>query len=164
MERELPICLCLRTGARILFDVDCNLLRYHERLEGKVLGIAQDKLKRVFPWRQFDACLRLPSPEMKMFFVLRNCIVRIERFIHVYQQMVMTGVWKIVSRMGYAHVAQTEAAPKTSFNNRAILRPYKVKIGIVRADFPCENAAVGNRDDATIVTRAIKTFRIRLFL
>jgi hypothetical protein len=152
MERELPICLLLRTGARILFDVDCNLLRYHERLEGKVLGIAQHKLKRVFPWRQFDACLRLPSPEMKMFFVLRNCIVRIERFIHVYQQMVMTGVWK------------TEAAPKTSFNNRAILRPYKVKIGIVRADFPCKNAAVGNRDDATIVTRAIKTFRIRLFL
>ena len=100
-----------------------------------MLGIAQYKLKRVFPWRQFNTCLRLSAPEMKMFFVLRNCIVRIERFIHVYQQMVMTGVWKIVPRMGYAHIAQTKAAPKSSFNNRAILRPYEVQISIIRCGF-----------------------------
>jgi len=72
---------------------------------------------------------------MKVFFVLRNCFVRIERFIHVYQQMVMTGVCEIVPRMGYPHVAQTKAAPKSSFNNRAILRPYEVKIGIIRGRF-----------------------------
>jgi len=95
---------------------------------------------------------------------LRNWLVGIEWFVHIDQQMMMAAIRVFVAGVGYAHVAQTEAAPKTSFNNRAILRPYKVKIGIVRADFPCKNAAVGNSDDATIVTRAIKTFRIRLFL
>ena len=88
-----------------------------------MLGIAQDKLKCVFAWRQFDTCLCLSGPEMKVVLVLWNCIIRIEWLIHIYQQMVMTGVWKIVPRMGYAHIAQTKAAPKSSFNNRAILRP-----------------------------------------
>jgi len=97
-----------------------------------VLGIAQYKLKCVFPWRQFDARLRLSGPEMKVLFVLRNCIVRIERFINIYQQMVMPSVWKIVPRMGYAHIAQTKAAPKSPFNNRAILRPYEVQVSIIR--------------------------------
>ena len=50
-----------------------------------MLGIAQYKLKCVFTRRQFDTCLRLPSPEMKMVFVLRNCIVRIEWLIHIDQ-------------------------------------------------------------------------------
>ena len=97
-----------------------------------MLGIAQYKLKRVFAWRQFDARLRLSGPEMKVLFVLRNCIVRIERFINIYQQMVMPSVWKIVPRMGYAHIAQTKAAPKSPFNNRAILRPYEVQVSIIR--------------------------------
>ena len=57
-----------------------------------MLGIAQYKLKRVFTRGQFNTCLRLSAPEMKMFFVLRNCIVRIERFINIYQQMVMPSV------------------------------------------------------------------------
>jgi hypothetical protein len=92
-----------------------------------VLGIAQYKLKCVFSWRQFNTCLRLSAPEMKVFFVLRNCIVWIERFIHVYQQMVMPSVCKIVPGMGYAHIAQTEAAPKSPFNNRAILRIQRVE-------------------------------------
>jgi hypothetical protein len=61
--------------------------------------------------------------------------------------MVMTGVWKIVPCVGYAHVAQTKAAPKSSFNNRAILRPYEVKIGT-----------------AATMTKAIKTLCITLFL
>ena len=71
--------------ARILFDVDGNLLRYHRRLEGKVLGIAQDKLKCMFPRREFNAGLRLPSPEMKVVLVLWNCLVRIEWLIHIDQ-------------------------------------------------------------------------------
>ena len=50
-----------------------------------MLGIAQYKLKCVFAWRQFDACLRLPSPEMKVVLVLWNCIIRIEWLIHVDQ-------------------------------------------------------------------------------
>src|SRR3984893_12966381 len=62
--------------ARILFDVDGNLFRYHRRFEGLVRGIAEHKLKRVFTRGQFNTCLRLSAPEMKMFFVLRNCIVR----------------------------------------------------------------------------------------
>ena len=71
--------------ARILFDVDGYLLRYDRRLEGKVLGIAQDKLKCVFPWRQLDTCLCLSGPEMKVVLVLWNCFVRIEWLIHIDQ-------------------------------------------------------------------------------
>src|SRR5262249_30050592 len=71
--------------ARILFDVDGNLLRYDRRLEGKVLGIAQYKLKCVLPRREFNAGLRLPSPEMKVVLVLWNRLVRIDWLIHIDQ-------------------------------------------------------------------------------
>ena len=50
-----------------------------------MLGIAQDKLKRVFPWRQFDARFRLSGPEMKVVLVLRNCLIRIEWLINIDQ-------------------------------------------------------------------------------
>ena len=79
MERELPICLLLRTGARILFDVDCNLLRYHERLEGKVLGIAQHKLKRVLARWKRQRDFGLSATKVPMLLVGRNRLLHLVR-------------------------------------------------------------------------------------
>jgi len=45
--------------------------------------------------------------------------------------MMMPAVLKVIACMGYAHVAQTEAAPKRAFNRRIILRPHKVENGIL---------------------------------
>ena len=65
-----------------------------------MLGVAKDKLQCVLARRQFNACLGLPRPEMKMVLVLRNRIIWIERFVHVDQQMMMAAVCKIVARHG----------------------------------------------------------------
>ena len=43
-----------------------------------MLGVAEHKLKCVLARRQFNTCLGLPRPEMKMVLVLRNRIIWIE--------------------------------------------------------------------------------------
>src|SRR3954468_2253576 len=46
--------------------------------------------------------------------------------------MVMAAVLEIIARMGYAHVAEAKAAPKTAFDGGAVLRPHKIENGILR--------------------------------
>src|SRR5260370_10720884 len=46
--------------------------------------------------------------------------------------MVMAAVFEIIARMSYAHVAQTEATPKSAFDRGAILRPHEIEKGILR--------------------------------
>jgi hypothetical protein len=48
--------------------------------------------------------------------VLWDRFVGIEWFTHINQQMVMAAVLEVIARMGYAHVAQAEAAPKSAFD------------------------------------------------
>ena len=104
---------------------------YDWRLEWIVFGVAQHELKGMFAGWKFEARLRLARPEMEMRLVLWNWLVGIERFIHIDQQMVMAAVFEIISRVRYAHVAQTEATPKSAFDRQAVLRPHEIKKGIV---------------------------------
>src|SRR3981081_2921069 len=96
-----------------------------------MLGIAQHQLEIVFAARELDSCLGLTRSEMKMGFVLWDRFVGIERFIHVNQQMMVAGVLKVIARMGYAHVAEAEAAPESAFDRCAVLRPHEIEKGIV---------------------------------
>ena len=97
-----------------------------------MFGVAQHQLKRMFTRWKFDTRLGLTRPEMKMRLVLCNRFLGIERFIDINQQMVMAAVLKIVTRMSYAHIAQTETAPKTSFDRRAVLGPHEINKSILR--------------------------------
>jgi hypothetical protein len=69
-----------------------------------MLGIAQHQLERVLARRQFETCLGLARPEIKVVPVLRDRFVEIERLVHVNQQMMMAGVREIVAGVGDAHV------------------------------------------------------------
>ena len=73
-----------------------------------MLRIAQHQLQCVLAGRQFDTGLGLARAEMNMVLVLWNRLVRIQRFVHIDQQMMMTAVLKIVAGVGDAHSAQTE--------------------------------------------------------
>ena len=90
-------------------------------------GVAQHELKCMFSGWKFDARFGLARSKMKMCLVLRNRFVGIERFIHINQQMVMAAVWVTIARMSDAHVAQTEAAPKSAFDRGAVLRPHEIQ-------------------------------------
>lgn len=87
------------------FDRDGDLLRDDWRVERIVVGIAQHKLEGVFAGRQFHAHLCLPRTELEVVFILRNRILRLQRFIHVDEQTMVTTVGKIIPRMGHAHIA-----------------------------------------------------------
>ena len=101
-----------------------------------MLGIAEHKLKCVLARRQLYTCLGLPCAEMKMVLVLGNCIVWIDRFIDINQQVMMPAIRKIVTRMRNAHVAQTKATPKPSFHRRPVLWPNEIQNGILCSKFP----------------------------
>ena len=94
-------------------------------------GIAQHELERMLAGRQFDTCLGLTRSKMKMGFILRDRFVGIERFVDVNEQVMVSAVLKVVTGMGYAHVAQAETAPKPAFDCRAVLRPYEIKQAIL---------------------------------
>src|SRR3982074_1208982 len=116
----------------MLLDPDSNFLRNHRRVERIVIGVAEHELKRMVAGWKFDTRLGLARPKMKMRLVLWNWFVGIERFIHINQQMVMAAVFEIIARMSYAHVAQTEATPKSAFDRGAVLRPHEIEKGILR--------------------------------
>src|SRR5436305_4064365 len=111
----------------LLLDSDRNLVRVQRRVERIRRGVAQHQLERVVAGRQLDASLGLACSEMKMVLVLGDGFVGIERFVDIDQQMIMSAVLKIVPRMRYAHVAQTETTPKSAFNRGAVLRPNEIK-------------------------------------
>jgi hypothetical protein len=71
--------------------------------------------------------LSLPGAEMKMCLVLGNRFVWVKRFVNVDQQMVVTAVWGVATRLGDAHVSKAKAAPKGAFQGRAIGRPNNVE-------------------------------------
>ena len=96
-----------------------------------MFGVAKDELERVLAGWKFYSRFRLARAKMKVRFVLRNRFLGIERFIHVYQQMVMAAVRVIVAGVRNAHVAQTEAAPESAFDGGAVLRPYEIEKGIL---------------------------------
>src|SRR3979490_935251 len=85
----------------------------------------------MFAGRQLDTCLGLARAKMKMRLVLCNRFVGVEWFVHINQQMMMAAVLKIVACMSYAHVAQTEATPKSAFDHGAVLRPHEIENGIL---------------------------------
>src|SRR5262249_43953557 len=92
-----------------------------------MLRIAQHQLKRVLAGRQLDTGLGLARAEMNMVLVLWNRLVRIQRFVHIDQQMMMTAVLKIVAGVGDAHSAQTETTPEAAFHRSPVLRPNEIK-------------------------------------
>src|SRR6476620_11724426 len=100
-----------------------------------MLGIAEHKLKCVLARRQLYTCLGLPCAEMKMVLVLGNCIVWIDRFIDINQQVMMPSVRKILARMPNAHVAQTKPRPNASFDGRAVLLTLEIQICIIVCQF-----------------------------
>ena len=96
-----------------------------------MFGVAKDELERVLAGWKFYSRFGLARAKMKVRFVLRNRFLGIERFIHVYQQMVMAAVRVIVAGVRNAHVAQTKAAPESAFDGGAVLRPYEIEKGIL---------------------------------
>ena len=50
-----------------------------------MLGVTQDQLKSMFAGLKLDTGLGLTRAEMKMVLVLRNRLVRFERFIPINQ-------------------------------------------------------------------------------
>jgi len=42
---------------------------------------------------------------------------------------------EVIARMRDPHIAQTEAAPERTFDNRAVLRPYKIKVCVLMCRF-----------------------------
>jgi len=96
-----------------------------------VFGVAKDELERVLTGWKFYSRFRLARAKMKVRFVLRNRFLGIERFIHVYQQMVMAAVRVIVAGVRNAHVAQAEAAPESAFDDGAVLRSHEIEKGIL---------------------------------
>ena len=99
-------------------------------------GVAEHELKRLVTGWEFNPGLGLPRAEMKMGLVLRNGFVGIERLIHIDQQMVVAAVRVAVARVSDPHVAETKAAPKSSFDDGAVLRPYEIQKGILRRGLP----------------------------
>lgn len=96
-----------------------------------MLRVAKHQLKCMPARRQLDTCLGLPRSEMKMVFVLRNCLIWIHGIIDVYEQMVMPTIWKIVTGMSYTHTPQTETTPKRTFDHRAVLRPNEIERSVL---------------------------------
>jgi len=96
-----------------------------------MLGVAQHELKSMFSGWKFDTRLGLARAEMKMRLVLCNRFIGVEWFVHINQQMMMAAVLKIVARVSDAHVAQTEATPKSALDCGAVLRPDEVENGIL---------------------------------
>ena len=70
---------------RVLSHPNGDLARDDRRIEWIVLGIAQHQLKRMLARRQFDTGFGLARAEMKMVLVLRDRLVRFERFIPINQ-------------------------------------------------------------------------------
>src|SRR5215472_11902435 len=64
---------------------------------------------------------------MKMGLILWDRFVRVEGFVHVDQQMVVTAVWSIATRLGDTHVAKTKSAPECTFDCRTIRRPDNIE-------------------------------------
>ena len=65
-----------------------------------------------------------------------NGFVGIERLIHIDQQMVVAAVRVAVARVSDPHVAETKAAPKSAFDDGAVLWPYEIQKGIFRRGLP----------------------------
>ena len=82
-----------------------------------MLGVAEHKLQRVLARRQFNTCLGLPSPEMKMLLILWDRLVWLDRVIYVDQQVMMPAVWGIAARLGHPHVAKAKPAPKRTLHS-----------------------------------------------
>jgi hypothetical protein len=95
-----------------------------------VLGVAEHQLQRVLAGRQFNMRLSLSGAEMKMCLVLGNRFVWVKRFVYVDQQMVVTAVWGVATRLGDAHVAKAKAAPKGALYSRAVSRPDNIEKGV----------------------------------
>ena len=77
-----------------------------------------------------DERLGLSGAEVEMRLVLRDRLVRIEGFVHVDQEMMMTAVRRVAARLGDAHVAKAEPAPERSFHGCAVGRPNDVEEGV----------------------------------
>ena len=92
-----------------------------------MIGVTQHQLQGMLAGWKFDARLSLTGSKMEVRLVLRNRFVGIEWFIHIDQQMVLAAVLEIIARMSYAHVAQTEATPKSAFDRRAVMRPHEIE-------------------------------------
>ena len=74
--------------------------------------------------------LSLPGAEVKMGLVLRDRLVRVDGFVYVDQEMMMTAVWGGAARLGNAHAAKAKPAPKRAFYRRAVRRPNNVEKGV----------------------------------
>src|ERR1700688_2673091 len=116
-----------KSRPRYSFDRNGNLLRNDRLVEGEVFGVPEHKLKCVLARSQFNVRLSLAGAEMKMSLVLWDRLVRIERFVHVNQQMVVATIGSITTRLGDPHIAKTETTPERPFESRTIWRPDNVK-------------------------------------
>ena len=62
-----------------------------------MLRIPEDELKCVRSGRQLDPRLRLAASEVKVLFVVGDRLVERERFVNVYEEVMVSRVWVLIS-------------------------------------------------------------------
>lgn len=70
-----------------------------------MIGVTQHQLQRVFPGWQFNYRLGFALAEMNVPLIAGDRLMGIEGVIHVDQQVVMTALWRAVTRPDNTHVA-----------------------------------------------------------
>ena len=87
----------------------------------------------MFARRQFNKRLSLSGTEMKMCLVLWDWLVRVQWFIYVDQQMVVTCVWLVDAGRRNSHARETKLHPEGIGDGVTILRADDIDRGIGRS-------------------------------
>jgi len=86
-----------------------------------MLAIAQQQLQCVFSRGQFEGGLSLRFAEMFEMIVSWNRLVHFGQLVHIYHQMMMTGVGHISTSWCEFHALDTELNRYWALDSRAIL-------------------------------------------
>src|ERR1700688_1230169 len=121
-----------KSRPRYSFDRNGNLFRNDRWVEGEVFGVPEHKLKCVLARSQFNVRLSLAGAEMKMSLVLWDRLARIERFVHVNQQMVVTCVRLVDAGPRNPPARQTELHLERIGDGITVLRADDIHGGIGR--------------------------------
>ena len=86
----------------------------------------------MFSRSQFNKRLSLSGTEMKMCLVLWDRFIRVQWFIYIDQQMVVTCVWPVDAGWRNTHARETKLHPKRIGDGVTVLRADDVDNGIRR--------------------------------
>ena len=97
-----------------------------------MVGIPENELQSVPAGWKLKAGLGLPCAEVNVLLVGRDRFVRLDRVVHIDQEMVVTRIRSLVARMGDAHVAQPEPHREAAADPLSVTRIDDVQEGVRR--------------------------------